>query len=247
MALGINYSSNFDAMPIVKWDARVGHMYRTERFVDGTGKWDTHNDDITATFKAVVDLEHIETGWISFKAGNAPSVLTVPLGEKVSEEPPTEFHKQGFRVTLKLSQNCISDPKQSLLRELASNAKTAVEGMDILHSAYATQVKDHPGQLPVVTLGQPIAKTTQTPTGKTTNYIPVYEIVGWAPRPADLIHKPTTAPAQQQQLPLQKGPAATGSTIVKPAEMVAATAATGNHTTSNVLPMKQTGDVSEFG
>jgi hypothetical protein len=97
-------------------------------------------------------------------------------------------------------------------------------GISELHSAYEAGLKDNPGKLPIVTLSdtKPVLSTGKN--GSSTNYMPVFEIVGWAPRSAQLVWSPkgntvmeaaapaapTFAPAPNAQAPR------TGSTLVAP-------------------------------
>jgi hypothetical protein len=76
MALGMNYdtSGGGDFLPIVKYDARAGRIFRVDRL-------DRVNNpvDITRSFKAVIDLENIEVGWLDFqhrrRAGDGAGTL----------------------------------------------------------------------------------------------------------------------------------------------------------------------------
>ena len=70
MALGFNLESNSGGgnfLPICKFDARSGRMFRRDR--DNGENVDV---DITKTFKAVIDFENLEVGFINFNTGGAP-------------------------------------------------------------------------------------------------------------------------------------------------------------------------------
>jgi hypothetical protein len=64
----------------------------------------------------------------------------------------------------------------------ASSSAALWEGVSTLHDDYLKDAPDHPGELPVVVL----AETRQRKTGNSTNFVPVFEIVDWVQRPADL-------------------------------------------------------------
>lgn len=204
MALGFNTETggggNFT--PVVKYDARAGRMFRVDRDLDSSGNWASENVDITANFSAVFDLENIETGWLLFAAGVAPDIKVVRHGEPVPPRP-TDQHKQGFRLTVKLAKECGGD-----VREFCASAKSVLFPIDELHTAYLAGIQANPGKLPLVKMTGTEAISTKSPKGTTTNYAPVFEIVRWVPRPDGLEGKPkNAAPA---------APAATGSTRVPP-------------------------------
>jgi hypothetical protein len=219
MALGMNYESTGggDFLPIVKYDARAGRIFRVDRA-------DRVNTpvDITRTFKAVVDMENIEVGWLDFNTGSAPVFALAPLGAPFPANPGGQA-KQGVRLIMKLSKECGGD-----VREMATSAKAAMRGIDDLHTAYETGEKQNPGKLPVVSFKDAIAITSEGQGQKTTNYQPVLEIIGWVPRPEGLEFKPRGAPTANGGTH-KTTPPATGST------QVSAPAA------------KQTADLEDFG
>ena len=193
MALGLSTGSeggsgNFK--PILKYDARAGRFFRVDRS-DESGSWQTDNVDITQGFQAVFDLDNIEVGYIKFAAGGPPDFRMVPLGSALPARPADQgtdgkpAYKQGFRLSVKLTKAAGGD-----VRELSSTAGVVVGALDGLHTAYEAGKGANPGKLPVVAL------TGSTPiksSGKgqsSTNYAPIFEIVKWVDRPADL-----TAPA----------------------------------------------------
>jgi len=205
MALGFNFSeggSGGEIIPIIKFDCRSGRMFRRDR-VNG----EDNVVDISRTFKAVFDFENIEVGYINFDTGTAPDFQVVRFGEKQPDRP-SEKHKPGVRLLVKLTKELGGD-----LRELASTARAFLRGIDELHTAYGAGAAANAGKLPVVVLKDTVAITTGEGARKSTNYSPVFEIVGWVARPADLVYKPKnsySAPAPQQP----SGPPTTGSTQV---------------------------------
>lgn len=171
-------TGNGQYTPIVKFDARSGRMKRLDRGTDGT-----EEIDITRSFKAVADMENIDVGWAKFTAGQAPSWSMVRWEDGVKfPARPDDDHKRAFRIKMKLAKECGGD-----VRELGGSAKALLEGFNQLHDAYlaeADAIKS--GKLPVIILADTRAVVTETPKGKNTNYAPVFEIVGWVSRPADL-------------------------------------------------------------
>ena len=87
-----------DFMPILKFDARAGRLFRVDRENTGDG-FANEPVDITASFKAIVDFENIEVGWIDFVAGSAPDFKLVKMGETLPPRP-SDRHKNGVRFIL---------------------------------------------------------------------------------------------------------------------------------------------------
>lgn len=197
MALGLNLSNasgNF--LPICKFDCRAGRMFKSDKI---DGEW--NQTDITKSFKAVVDFENLEVGWIKFDGG-APDFVMVGHGEELPEKP-SELHRQGVRLVMKLNKSCGGD-----VREMASNAKAFLKGIDALHDLYEAGAAKNKGKLPVVTLTETVAETTGEGAKKSTNYRPVFEISGWVDRPEDLVASSRSAAPAKATAP------STGSTKV---------------------------------
>jgi len=215
MGLGLDYSSGSgggDIVPFVKYDARAGRFFRNDRTQDTSGNYSNAAVDITSNFKAVLDLENIEVGYLRFAAGSAPEFQLVKLGQPMPAKPADAKWKQGVRIMMKLHASCGGD-----IRETSSNAAAFLKGIDELHTTYQAQAAANPGKLPIVTLKTTIPVTSGSGDKKSTNYQPVFEIVGWAARPVDLVHVAKQAGAQPAQASTQhaaSSPPATGSTQV---------------------------------
>lgn len=195
MAFGINTESgsggNFT--PVVKINAKQGRVYRVDR-MQGSDGWETNDVEITNDFQFVPDFENVEIGWLHFAAGQAPDLRMVRMGE-IMPDRPTPDHKQGIRFKLKLGQGCGGD-----VREIAATAKTILSPFDRLHDAYSAGLKDNPGKLPVVKMTGMKKIDTKTAHGTNTNFEPVFEIVKWVDRPAELVGgQPANEPQQQAQ------------------------------------------------
>lgn len=194
MALNLpSRGSGEDRTPIVKYDARAGRLFRVDR-TQSDGSWETNTVEITPVFQAVMDLENIELGWLYFPTNGAPEIEVAPYGKPIPNKP-SDKHRPGFRVHMKLGKQAGGD-----IREMAANAAVSIAGMDDLHDAYLKDCKAHPGELPVVRLEKtaPVVTTGKGQDGKpvsSQNYQPVWQIVGWAKRPPDLLAPGQTAPS----------------------------------------------------
>lgn len=208
MALGFSFGGGGDGgeiIPIVKYDARAGRISRRDRV---NGEYETV--DITNDFKAVMDFENVEVGYINFDTGSAPDFVVVPLGSAMPDRP-SDKHRQGVRMLMKLGSNCGGD-----VREMASTAISFLGSMDSLHNAYLAGAKENPGKLPVVVLKGVTTVVSNGGGQKSTNYAPNWAISGWAPRPSDLVARPRGGSEANASAPVSSGPPQTGSTKVAP-------------------------------
>jgi hypothetical protein len=179
MGIGINYETNSaDFLPIIKYDARAGRLTRVDR-VNG----ESIPTDITSGFKAVFDLENLETGWIDFESG-APQYVLTRLGSGPKPEKPGDKYREGIRCLVKLGKDFGGD-----VREISSTAKAFLRGFDKLHDDYKAASAENPGKLPVVELSRTAPHTTGEGARKSTNYVPEFRIVSWVARPGDLVYK----------------------------------------------------------
>lgn len=170
-------------LPFVKYDSRAGRMFRVDKRPDGG----TDNTDITRSFKAMIDMENIETGWMHFAAGAAP-IYALSRHDQPNPPKPVAEAKEGVRLVMQLSKDCGGD-----VREISSNAKTLLSAVSELHTAYEAGLQANPGKLPVVTLVDTKPVVTNGKNGTSTNYMPVFQIVAWAPRSQQLVWSPKAA------------------------------------------------------
>lgn len=196
MALGLNTgSSGGDFTPVLKYDARAGRAFRVDRSQDSSGAWQTDNVEVTNGFTAVMDLENIQVGWLLFASGIAPQMTLVPLGSALPPSP-SDQHKQGFKMMMKLGKASGGD-----VREFASTSKAVLGAVDDLHTAYQAGAKENPGKLPVVALTGTKAIESKGQGQKSVNYAPIFEIQKWIDRPAEL---GGAASAKQEEAPAPK-------------------------------------------
>ena len=209
-------ASGGDFMPIVKYDSRAGRMFRIDRSDTGQG-FQNEPVDITTEFRALADFENVETGWIDFVAGSPPNFVLVSLRdleEKRVQLPPkpSERHKNGIRFVVKLAKNCGGDKP---IREIAGNARVFLTGIEAIYTAYKAEKANNPGKLPVIALERTIGVKSGSGERQSTNYQPVFKIVGWSPR-GDLQPAPKAQASNGSGAHLPSPtPPATGSTRVE--------------------------------
>lgn len=225
MALGIPVGGNGGGsfLPIVKWNAKAGRFFRVDRVQNSTGSYENTDEDITNTVKFVADLEQVEVGPLAFVPGKGPDFRGSRIGAPVQAAPTTDY-KPGMRMLLKLDKASGGD-----VREFLASSGSALSAIDVLHDAFlAGATGDNAGKLPVVK----IARITALKGDKGTNYAPVFEIVSWVARPADM--PLTDAPARQAAAPAPATPPSTGSrTVAAPAPTPA--------------PAREMADAEDFG
>jgi len=76
--------------------------------------------DITSTFKAVIDMENIEIGYLLFAAGVAPQSLLSPLGTPMPQKPAGGDWKQARGSMMKAARLCGGD-----IREMSGNSASS--------------------------------------------------------------------------------------------------------------------------
>jgi hypothetical protein len=164
-------SGNF--LPSYKYDARAGTLYKQDR-VYRDGAWQSEQHDATED-EAIFDLANVQVGWMKFPKGAAPEMVLKPVGEDIGERPSKD-HKEGLRLLVKIPD----DPAGP--RELLSTSIALWHGIDGLHTEFLAGLKANPGKLPLVAL----ADTREVRSQDNVNFEPIFEIVKWVPRPADL-------------------------------------------------------------
>jgi hypothetical protein len=176
-------------LPVIKYDARAGVIYTQDRVFNGD-TWQTEQHDVTDGLEAIFDLANIQTGWLRFPKGAAPEMVLKPIGEDIGPRPGEDY-KEGLRVIVKIPDDDAGP------RELISNALALWQGIDELHNAYLAELEANPGRVPLVTLAD--VNQVNNPSG--ISYEPVFKIVDWVARPADLpirgiaVAAPAPAPA----------------------------------------------------
>ena len=214
MALGIQTESGGGSFtPTVKINSKQGRVYRVDR-TQGAEGWTTDEVEITRDFQFVPDMDNLEIGWMFFKAGQAPDLRMVRLGEEMPARPPgvdsegKPNFKQGVRLLLKLGKSCGGD-----LREISATAKSILGPIDKLHDAYLSGRSEHPGQLPQVRMTDMKKIDTKTPHGTNTNFEPIFEIVGWVDREKVFGPQPANDPKAEPVQQLKQ----TAQTVAQPA------------------------------
>ena len=210
---------------ILKYDARAGRMFRVDREQDSSGQYASENVDVTNGFQAVMDLAGVQVGWAAFRAGMAPDFRLAPLGAAMPARPEGNDEKSGkpiygqcFKVMLKLGKASGGD-----IRELASSARVVIGAIDALHTTFEAAPESKDGKLPVVSLKSTTPVVSGAGAQKSTNYAPVFEIVKWVDRPADLASSDAAAPAQVA--PQTAAPKAAAQHVEPPRQLATADAA----------------------
>lgn len=209
--------SGADFTPIMAYKANQGRLYLRDRTQDAAGNWQAHETEVTQqkpTF--AVDFGRIEIGWCHFVAGGAPLWVMVPYGNEIPPMPPSPGnddkgkalqYRQGFRVP-------VAGTAIGGIRELAGNSAAMINGINELHNTFESAAEAGAGKVPLVQM----VDTLPVKTGQTTNFQPVFSIVGWVDRP-DTLGPRTVAPPRGAVAPaaVPQAPAMAAAQTVAPA------------------------------
>ena len=187
MTLGLTTTSaSQDFLPIAIIDARAGRIFKVERAQQSDGSWESSRIDITTPPPVFAfDMPSIQVGWITF-AATGPDFQLVPIGQPLPPQPNKDY-KQGFRVRI---QGKVLDG----VREFSHTAKCVLSAVDDLHTRYEAAPEAAAGKIPVVRLSSFVPVITKGPAGNSTNYSPVFDIVGWTDRTPEMGERTVPAP-----------------------------------------------------
>ena len=130
-------------------------------------------------------------------------------GQELPPKPAAGKFRHGVRFMIKLSTDCADDKPR--IREMAGTSNAMLNGIAPVAEQYMKE-KDLPankGKLPVIRLVRTFPVKTGTGQQQSTNYHPVFEIIGWAPR-GDL--KPVPAAGANRDVTTTNGSGAAPST-----------------------------------
>jgi hypothetical protein len=177
MSLGKKRSAAAAFDPIVKFDCRQGVITRCDREqIDGAWTTTPHLIEVE-DFEAVADLSHLMVGWLCF---SPPDFKLVPVGEDIGD-PPSEKHKDGFRLRLLLRNGSGTG-----VHEVSSTAVGMWDSVSALHDEYEAGRAKHKNKLPVITVDEWVSVITRSGT----SYRPLFVITSWVAVPPELQAQP---------------------------------------------------------
>lgn len=180
-----NPATGGDFKVYCKYNAKAGRFYTKEDKPEAS-EYEVKN------FTAVFDMDNLKTGWFLFAPGVAPVKNMDPSLSEPAAKPGDGF-KRGFELEI------FSEKNLGGVREFSSTAGAVIDAMNDLYDHWVADKDANAGKLPVVKCVE-----VQPVTNKHgTNYRPVFEIVSWADRPAELADSPAPAAAA----PAARGPA----------------------------------------
>lgn len=193
---GLNIGKGGDFLPIIKIDGKDGGVERTTW--DGTSKGvETVNDLV-----CLMDFATLKVGWIEF-TDKGPDKRLVAIGDPLPDRPG-EKHKQGIQLVVLL-------PGGLGCHEICTTASGVISALEMVYDTVTEAAEWSQGKVPVVRLKE--FQKEKTKHGA--RAIPVFEILDWKARPAELEpHKATPKP--RAAMPSQGRPAETGSTQMTP-------------------------------
>ncbi len=140
--------------------------------------------------RLLIDLEHMQKGWLRFREQAAPDFKLdppgTPLNTLLTQEPETGDYKTGFVIQTYSSAHGS--------RQFAANSFNVKEAIKALYRLYAKDAPAHPGKVPICE----VARTDVVSGNYGNNYRPVFSIIGWTDRPDDFRdHLPATPEASK--------------------------------------------------
>lgn len=204
-AFGMNTSSgNF--LPIIKYDARAGRLFKVDRDAQGVNQ----QIDITSpTLQFAIDFGTFEVGYVNFTA-NGPVRAMVPFGGQIPDQPQTVDDKgkllsrPGFYALV--AGNAIDG-----IREWCSNAAILLGALDDLWQEFVATPDAKAGLIPLISIVSAVPVKSGTGAQTSTNYRPVFKIVGWVERLPGMGER-TIAPPGGTLPPKEAGSAARSAT-----------------------------------
>ena len=192
MALtGLKTQTKF--LPSIRFNAREGVFSRVDRSLDAEGKWANelvNINDPLAIEGVLMDITNIQLGWLRFEGQVDIQTQHHSLGPIPQ---PSDFHKDGIKLEVWLPK---STSEGSPLREFSHTAAGVKNAINELHTAWergadnVDAMEREAGE--IVPLVKVVIDSFKTKNG--TFKKPIFEIVGWLPRPVEWsIPAPVTA------------------------------------------------------
>ncbi len=178
-------ASNEDRTPFLGFNAKAGRLFLHDRMQLADGEWTTVKTDITMTQPAfAVDFGRLETGWIHF-SNLGPQFSLAFYGQPLPAQPdspgntatgkPIRF-KAGFRIPV-IGQGIGG------VRDFRGNAGALINGMNELHTEYEASPEARAGKIPLVKM----TNVLEVQAGQSSNFQPVFTVLRYVDRPADLL------------------------------------------------------------
>ena len=200
MAFGMQTSGgNF--LPIIKYDARAGRIFRVDK-----DNGITEQVDITdPNMKFAIDFGSIEVGYVQFSA-QGPVRHMVPYDGRSLPAQPQDKGVDGKLLSRPGFYALVAGQAIGGIREWCSNAAILLNALDELFNLYAEQPEAAAGKIPLISIVSTVPVTSGTGAQKSTNYKPVFKIVGWVDRLADMGER-TVPPPAPKAIPAAAAPA----------------------------------------
>ena len=201
MAFGMNtQSGNF--LPLVKYDARAGRFFRVEKDNGITEQVDITSPDL----KFAIDFGSIEVGYVQFSS-QGPVRHMVPYDGRSLPAQPQDKGVDGKLLSRPGFYALVAGQAIGGIREWCSNAAILLNALDELFNLYAEQPEAAVGKIPLISIVSTVPITSGTGAQKSTNYKPVFKIVGWVDRLADMGER-TVPPPAPKAIPAAAAPTA---------------------------------------
>jgi hypothetical protein len=159
------------------------------KFNSKSDKWYVGGDQEIGRPIFIADFDNIAIGWLRFREGQVPERCIFPALDREAPKPAEDF-KKGFVVVTLYSEKFFGGAV-----EFSSTSLHVRNAVNEIYDTWERERDQHPGELPVIA-------TTGSETKKDrygTNFKPVFAIVKWVPRPAELPDELPVNPADVWQ------------------------------------------------
>lgn len=173
--------------PFFKYNTKSGRFSKADRVQTADG-WKTNEIDLGSSVTFAADLANVRIGWMHFQQGQAPRKVLVPFGVNMPPRPGDldDKGKPAFKAGVEFD---VIIQGEKIVRELSSNASTAVEAFAAAFEAFQAAPERNTGKVPVLS----VTDTVPIKGAHGTNYAPKVSIVAWVDRPPILDTAPAAA------------------------------------------------------
>jgi len=176
-------SSGGDNTPLLKYDAKSGRFFASDRFQNEEGKWESRETEIR-DLEALFDFSTLEVGYGAFP-GKKPDfrLMTYTDYQKTGQFParPPEYHEEGKVKWYSMMAQIGLVLKDGSVRRFAQLSSVGYAAIADLLDAYEAAPESKEGKMPVVKCdGVEAIKSKHG-----TNYKPKLVIDLWADKTID--------------------------------------------------------------
>jgi hypothetical protein len=194
MVFGMQEPTTADFMPVVKFDARAGRLFRSD--YNEVTREKVATDITSPPPRFAFDFESLEVGYGTFSQ-NGPVFHVVPEGQTIPPRPSDRDDK-GRLMFKPVFWVRLLGTALGGVREFASSARIVLQATEELYNRYKAAPEAWAGKIPIVELSRTLPGQMGKAPYTTTVYTPVFTVIGWTNRD-EVILGPRIVPVPQAQ------------------------------------------------